>query len=131
MATANRKLKRSGLHSARARLGITNTVSQQRPPAAGVSAAAALSWLVLRLLVAKPRVAAHLLLLQLCTAGLVCTVLAGFPFTGTSAIAGRWLYGAKGCMAQAFLQHVSVFCFDHCVLFATPLPEKRTGNTPS
>ncbi|XP_052123484.1 rhodopsin-like [Frankliniella occidentalis] len=74
----------------------------------GVSAAAALSWLSLHLLVARPRAPTHLLLLQLCAAALACTVLSGFPFTGTSAVTGHWLYGAKGCIAQAFIQHLGV-----------------------
>ncbi|KAJ1524318.1 hypothetical protein ONE63_010826 [Megalurothrips usitatus] len=75
---------------------------------AGVGSAASLSWLALHLGVAKPRLPSQLLLLQLTSAALVCSVLAGFAFTGTSAIAGHWLYGARGCIAHALIHHVGV-----------------------
>lgn len=74
---------------------------------AGVGGAAGLCQLALQLLMSKPRASTHLLLLQLCGAALVCVLLAGFPFTGTSAIAGHWLFGAKGCVTLAVIRHVS------------------------
>ncbi|KAK3914086.1 Rhodopsin [Frankliniella fusca] len=92
----------------------TRSQNRKRPNAqshranGGVSAAAALGWLSLHLLVARPRAPTHVLLLQLCAAALAGTVLSGFPFTATSAVTGHWLYGAKGCIAQAFIQHVGV-----------------------
>ena len=74
---------------------------------AGVGGAAGLCRVGLQLVARRPRAATHLLLLQLCAAGLVGVLLAGFPFTGTSAIAGHWLFGAKGCVTLAVIRHVS------------------------
>ncbi|XP_071542347.1 visual pigment-like receptor peropsin isoform X2 [Panulirus ornatus] len=45
----------------------------------------------------------NLLLLNLCISDLGICVLGGFPFSGVSALAGRWLYGDFGCQYYAFM----------------------------
>ncbi|XP_072936783.1 visual pigment-like receptor peropsin [Epargyreus clarus] len=51
----------------------------------------------------------HVLVLNLCSASLGRNLL-GFPFSGTSAIAKRWLFGGASCQLYAFLnQFFGVF----------------------
>ncbi|CAK1602876.1 unnamed protein product [Parnassius mnemosyne] len=44
----------------------------------------------------------HILVLNLCSASLGRNLL-GSPFSGSSAIAGRWIFGSAGCQLFAFL----------------------------
>ncbi|XP_045598832.2 visual pigment-like receptor peropsin isoform X2 [Procambarus clarkii] len=44
----------------------------------------------------------NLLLLNLCLTDLGMCLFAGFPFSGLSSLAGRWLYGDMGCQYYAF-----------------------------
>ncbi|XP_076043534.1 visual pigment-like receptor peropsin [Oratosquilla oratoria] len=45
----------------------------------------------------------NLLLLNLCISDLGICLLGGFPFSGVSSLAGRWLYGDAGCQYYAFM----------------------------
>ncbi|XP_042881084.1 visual pigment-like receptor peropsin [Penaeus japonicus] len=45
----------------------------------------------------------NLLLLNLCITDLGICLLGGFPFSGVSSLAGRWLYGDFGCQYYAFM----------------------------
>ncbi|XP_067004049.1 visual pigment-like receptor peropsin [Anabrus simplex] len=62
-------------------------------------------WLISTLLLSSLLNAkTHLLTLNLALASLGRAVLAGFPFTGTSTLAGRWLFGPNCCQLFAFLR---------------------------
>ncbi|CAL4118452.1 unnamed protein product, partial [Meganyctiphanes norvegica] len=45
----------------------------------------------------------NLLLLNLCIADLGICLMGGFPFSGTSSFAGKWLWGDWGCQYYAFM----------------------------
>jgi len=45
----------------------------------------------------------NLLLLNLCITDLGICLAGGFPFSGTSSLAGRWLWGDWGCQFYAFM----------------------------
>ncbi|KAK7084251.1 hypothetical protein SK128_022518 [Halocaridina rubra] len=48
----------------------------------------------------------NLLLLNLCISDLGICLLGGFPFSGVSSLAGKWLYGDFGCQYYAFIGFV-------------------------
>nr|AMP19653.1 peropsin [Euphausia superba] len=45
----------------------------------------------------------NMLLLNLCIADLGICLMGGFPFSGTSSFAGKWLWGEWGCQYYAFM----------------------------
>ncbi|XP_023715830.1 visual pigment-like receptor peropsin [Cryptotermes secundus] len=73
----------------------------------GILGVVANGWLVTGFLISPLlNIKTHLLILNLTVNCLGRGLLAGFPFAGTSILAGRWLFGAKCCQLFAFLQQL-------------------------
>ncbi|XP_047000149.1 visual pigment-like receptor peropsin [Schistocerca americana] len=71
----------------------------------GALGTAASGWLTSALLLGRALpTRPHLLLLSLSLTQLARVLLAGFPFSATSALSGRWLFGPGCCQLFAFLR---------------------------